>query len=64
MFMVIPLVVEGRKIYVAKSATGAALKQGFWNPETESRKRKRITESVKEGSKRSIGKKMLAMTIK
>ena len=44
----------------------AAVKHGIRNPERESRKRKqkRNTESVKEGSKRSIKKKMLAMTIK
>ena len=37
----------------------AALKHGIRNPETEteSRKRKQNTESVKEGSKRSIWKK-------
>ena len=32
----------------------AALKHRIRNPETESRKGKRNTESVKEGSKRSI----------
>ena len=49
-----------------KCDIGAALRHGIRNPETEteSRKRKRNTESVKEGSKRSIWKKMLAMTIK
>ena len=37
-----------------RTMSAAALKHGIRNPETESRKRKRNTESVKEGSKRSI----------
>ena len=32
----------------------AALKHGIWNPEMETESRKQNTESVKEGSKRSI----------
>ena len=44
------------------SEIAAALKHGIRNPETEteSRKRKRNTESVKEGSKQSIWKKNIS----